>query len=82
MGHNEGEGKDDLYSAEEAKRRFEDALRGARGASSHRMSEFIGKGKRDGDSRKSRVKKTVKQSQNSAEFRNPLAGTDFGQSAH
>jgi len=49
---------DQTFDDEEAQRRFEAALRGARAASSHPMTEFIGRGKRDAVRRKSRVKKT------------------------
>jgi hypothetical protein len=37
---------DDRHTPEEAKRRFEAALRGARLAESHPMKDFIGKGTR------------------------------------
>lgn len=50
-----GESRDDdgQYSKEEAKRRFEAALRGARLASPTPMKDIVGKG------HKSRVKKTA-----------------------
>jgi hypothetical protein len=44
---------DERYSDEEAKRRFETALRGASVAAPMPMKDIVGKG------RKSRVKKTV-----------------------
>jgi hypothetical protein len=49
----------DTYSDEEAKRRFEAALRGARLASPTPMKDFIGKSKRATTRAKSRVKKTA-----------------------
>jgi hypothetical protein len=49
----------DCFDGDEAQRRFEAALRGARAASPHKMSEFIGKDKRDRAIPKSRVKNTA-----------------------
>lgn len=53
------QGTDDRYGDEEAKRRFEAALRGARVASPKPMKDFIGKGKRATARAKSRVKTTA-----------------------
>jgi hypothetical protein len=56
---------------EETKRRFKSALRGARHASAHAMSEFVGRGKLPLLRTRVESKRPLKQSQNSAELGNP-----------
>jgi hypothetical protein len=53
MSGNKSHKHDDEYSGEEAQRRFEEALRGARAAAPMPMKDIVGKG------RKSRIKNTA-----------------------